>query len=106
MSKADGVSLKGMMHGKPQDLDAYAESIYPRRFERVGQFFVAVSLLDANDDRCSLFRPEPMQRALVLSRLRVRSHLRAATPAPGGRSCPDRWIVSVVLSAAARRGAA
>ena len=30
--KTDGVSLTGEMNGKRQDLDAYAESIYPRRF--------------------------------------------------------------------------
>ena len=30
--KTDGASLTGVMNGKRQDLDAYAESIYPRRF--------------------------------------------------------------------------
>jgi arylsulfatase A-like enzyme len=30
--KTDGVSLTGAMNGKRPDLDAYAESVYPRRF--------------------------------------------------------------------------
>jgi arylsulfatase A-like enzyme len=100
---SDGVSLTPLMNGERQDLEAYAESIYPQRFGwspirslRDGRF----KLIDAPRPELYDLERDPFEQTNVYTDRPTTAaalNRRLAAMASGGRSWPE--------SAATRQGA-